>query len=1419
VFCTPPSSSNASTGLNTPTPSFFFGSATGTVSYADDLGHVTDVQQLSSSIDTLLFYADKARLVIITRSLLMTQLQVSTDGRVTPVMKVKLSVAGNASSEGVKAVQWVGNGIIGSVSSESLIRFWDLKNDENYVISLKTASSDTAVCKRLSKEKGTSIAFDVNNRFLSVVTDEGSVCIWKFVGYDGGSSGSSGNDKKGKKDKKDKKYTHASDWKPISVHKLDGYVAHKNLLWSPNSSILAISSNSCGTTMLSSVTLQRSLNNDCAGIQISGGSVLLENKEGESRILDTDMNIKGLVVDDKHCVVWNGKYCQVYSSFGDGGGSKCRQVSDFSSSARSIGMRSDTLFMAIDNRLLITNLQGVQRMSVSFTESEGVPLLVDINGCYLAVTTDRGVIKLYDVSRKEPKALGSSGLFVDPLTNTTLGVINAISINSDGTRLAILSDKIVGGIGMHEPDHNLYVYDSDRDIVEAYDFGVSGRVPTSAFWDGKEAKLLVVESRRGEFTGGGFTGKNTVDLSGSNSNNIFSNESKSPTRITSEDYKDENDANDANDANSATNSTNNNDAAEDNKAKDVFRITQSTIQSTTEIEVTTMFVTSDYGIRLQDVLPLEKPWEMLLGISVPRLYFVKGNEKSHYDEDDNDDDDDDDGDNERKRSEGKDGEDTESEHPTLCSTVMRDFVGLSDVDSPTLTALLDFSYYLTIGNMDAAYRAVKLIKNTTVWENMAHMCVKTKRLDVAEVCLGNMGYARGAAAVRLAKKEPEPEAAIAMVAIQLGLIDDAARLYEECGRFDLLNKLYQGQGEWEKAIEIANVQDRIHLKTTHHQYAKYLETIGDTAGAIRNFERADTYKTEVPRMLFDQQRMEDLEDYIMQGNDTELLKWWAGYCESLGHFEKARRYYARANDDLSLVRVACHNRDMAQAADIVSESNSNSAAYHLARQYEAMGEVQEAITYFSMSGCYNHAIRLSKAYGLDGELMSFALKSRPSNMIDCADYFEKKGEYEKAVQLYQKGGDNARALDLCFRAGKDGGGQGGGRNGNGGANSGDDTMYDVLKSLAENLGENASPLDIERCAEYFINNNQVAKAVEILWKKAKKYDYAIDLCLEHKVKIDDDMAEGLTPPKSDDPVEAERRLETLRKLAKACKKQNVFHLACKKYTQAGERLKAMKCLLKSGDTKNIIYYAGASRNKDIYVLAANYLQSLDWHDDNEIMKNIIQFYTKAKAFEQLASFYEACSQVEIDEYRDYDKALGALREAKKHVEKVKPATGASESMAASLFNRISVVERFVAARRGIKGGDASDAERICKDLLDGGAETEQAIRIGDCYALLVEHFHATRRFDDAFVMMEGMKERGIVLKPYLEADMINDICSAVGREIEEGGGKNRGGGGGGRGDESGDFDNDDDDIGEELDESIEESMGEESDGSEGGGRK
>jgi len=71
----------------------------------------------------------------------------------------------------------------------------------------------------------------------------------------------------------------------------------------------------------------------------------------------------------------------------------------------------------------------------------------------------------------------------------------------------------------------------------------------------------------------------------------------------------------------------------------------------------------------------------------------------------------------------------------------------------------------------------------------------------------------------------------------------------------------------------------------------------------------------------------------------------------------------------------------------------------------------------------------------------------------------------------------------------------------------------------------------------------------------------------------------------------------------------------------------MKALLKSGDTEKIVFFANVSRQREIYVMAGHYLQSLDWQTDPEIMKNIIGFYTKGRAPDALAGFYDACAQV------------------------------------------------------------------------------------------------------------------------------------------------------------------------------------------------
>ena len=44
--------------------------------------------------------------------------------------------------------------------------------------------------------------------------------------------------------------------------------------------------------------------------------------------------------------------------------------------------------------------QGGFKNSLAFTEAEGNPILLSLCGCFLAVATDAGIIKLYDVSKR-----------------------------------------------------------------------------------------------------------------------------------------------------------------------------------------------------------------------------------------------------------------------------------------------------------------------------------------------------------------------------------------------------------------------------------------------------------------------------------------------------------------------------------------------------------------------------------------------------------------------------------------------------------------------------------------------------------------------------------------------------------------------------------------------------------------------------------------------------------------------------------------------------------------------------------------------------------------------------------------------------------------------------------------------------------
>ncbi|XP_044289062.1 intraflagellar transport protein 140 homolog isoform X3 [Varanus komodoensis] len=588
--------------------------------------------------------------------------------------------------------------------------------------------------------------------------------------------------------------------------------------------------------------------------------------------------------------------------------------------------------------------------------------------------------------------------------------------------------------------------------------------------------------------------------------------------------------------------------------------------------IISFFCTEEHGLLLQDSFLLPSAYQSLLGMEVPHYYFAKKPEA------------------EKKEEAGPGVE-------PLCQMVarrpMRDFIGLEECDKTTRDAMLNFSFYLTIGNMDEAFKSIKLIKS---------------------------------------------------------------------------------------------------------------------------YEKSDTHKFEVPRMLSED--LQALESYVNKMKDKDLWKWWAQYLEGQADMEAAFRYYELAQDYFSMVRIHCFLGNIQKAAEIANATGNWAASYHVARQYESHDDIKQAVHFYTRAQAFNNAIRLCKENNLDDQLMNLALLSSPEDMIEAARYYEGKGEQmDRAVMLYHKAGHLSKALELAFAT----------------------QQFAALQLIAEDLDEKSDPALLARCSDFFIEHAQYEKAVELLLA-AKKYQDALQLCLTQNLTITEEMAEKMTISKDSKELPEDSRRELLEQIADCCMRQGNYHMATKKYTQAGNKLKAMRALLKSGDTEKIVFFAGVSKQREIYIMAANYLQSLDWRKDPEIMKNIISFYTKGRALDLLAGFYDACAQVEVDEYQNYEKALGALTEAYKCLSKAKTRSPVEqESKLALLHSKMAMVKRFIQARR-LYAEDPKEAARQC-ELLLGEPELESAVRLGDVLGFLVEHHLMAQEFQMAYRYLEEMRKK------------------------------------------------------------------------------
>lgn len=74
----------------------------------------------------------------------------------------------------------------------------------------------------------------------------------------------------------------------------------------------------------------------------------------------------------------------------------------------------------------------------------------------------------------------------------------------------------------------------------------------------------------------------------------------------------------------------------------------------------------------------------------------------------------------------------------IVKRVCRDFVGLENADKATKEAMTNFSFYLTIGNLDEAFKAVKLIKRYSQTD-LPNLKFDLIHRLLQRICLGKYG--------------------------------------------------------------------------------------------------------------------------------------------------------------------------------------------------------------------------------------------------------------------------------------------------------------------------------------------------------------------------------------------------------------------------------------------------------------------------------------------------------------------------------------------------------------------------------------------------------------------------------------------------------------------------------------------------------
>ena len=679
--------------------------------------------------------------------------------------------------------------------------------------------------------------------------------------------------------------------------------------------------------------------------------------------------------------------------------------------------------------------------------------------------------------------------------------------------------------------------------------------------------------------------------------------------------------------------------------------------------------------------------------------------------------------------------------------ILPQFEGLINADETSKKSLMELNFHLAMGDIDNAFNSIRGIDNKSTWYSLAQTCAQMRRVDLVDLCLGKIEDVGSALLLKNQRIKDNNEInSIFLVDTQLGLYNEAKNLSKEIRKFDLLSNLHQSLGEWQECININNSYNRINLKPKYYQYARSLEIIGEIEESIKNYELSGTLGYELPRLALQIDDLKIIFNYISNHSINEIPKeiflWVARFYEAHNQYDDAKLYYEKAKNQKEIIRLQCIEGKWDEIYKIVFKSNQRSLICQFARLLIKRVEYytknpndlinldkikHDIIELFRKSRQFSQAMNFALEYEMDNDILALSFSAPITIVTKAALFYEKKKLFKNSILLYSRAGRLNKALNLCFH----------------------NKLYDSLDEISEFLTIKTDINTLLKCGKYFQDSQRWSKSA-LCYTLAKKFDIVIDLCTKFKIKLPINIMKELSENTSEP--------EIIQQFALLCEQQNEFSIAAQLFIKLKDYLSAIKSLIRSGDTNKVIKLANHMKKKEIYILSANYLQTLNPKENDEIFKNIILFYNKSNSLDKLARFYESTARIEIDEYQNYIKGLEFIKKAIDLLHKSDDFKN-KNIILNSLQIKFNLITLYIRATELIES-DPKKSIIICVELLKS-KEIETCLRSDDVYIIMVQCYVVLGNFKNAFKILNDLNESGTDLTYYLNLNEIQKIYKEV----------------------------------------------------------